>query len=108
MQIDIQARDFPLTDILRSHAERRLRFALACFDDRIQRVAMQLSVINGPRGGKDKRCYLQVMLAGLSEVVIADIEADLYVAIDRAIDRASRTVARKIERQKSLLRRVAR
>jgi len=36
MQIDIQARDFPLTDILRSHAERRLRFALAYFDDRIQ------------------------------------------------------------------------
>jgi len=69
---------------------------------------MQFSVINGPRGGVDKRCYLQVMLAGLSEVVIADIEADLYVAIDRAIDRAGRTVARKIERQKSLLRRVAR
>ena len=105
MQIDIQARDFPLTDALRSHAERRLRFALTCFDDHIQRVAMQLSVINGPRGGKDKRCYLQVMLAGLSDIVIEDIEADLYVAIDRAVDRAGRTVARKLDRQQSLLRR---
>ena len=104
MQIDIQARDFPLTDALRSHAERRLRFALTCFDDHTQRVAMQLSVINGPRSGKDKRCYLQVMLAGLSEVIIEDIEADLYVAIDRAVDRAGRTVARKLDRQQTLLR----
>ncbi|MGB5177982.1 MAG: HPF/RaiA family ribosome-associated protein [Gammaproteobacteria bacterium] len=104
MQIDIQARDFPLTVALRSHAEQRLHFALACLDDHIQRVALQLSVINGPRGGKDKRCYMQVMLAGLSDIVIEDIEADLYVAIDRAVDRAGRTVVRKLDRQQTLLK----
>ena len=104
MQIDIQARDFSLTDALRSHAERRLCFALACFDDHIQRVAMRLSVINGPRGGADKRCHLQVVLDGLPDVVIEDIEVDLYVAIDRAVNRAGRTVARKLDRQQSLLR----
>jgi predicted RecB family endonuclease len=47
---------------------------------------------------------LQVVLAGLPDVVIEDIEADLYVAIDRATDRAGRTVVRKIGRQQSLLR----
>ena len=104
MQIDIQARNFSLTDALRSHAERRLRFAMTCCDDRIQRVVMRLSDINGPRGGADKRCHLQVVLAGLSDVVIEDIEADLYVAIDRACDRAGRTVVRKISRQQTLLR----
>lgn len=104
MQIDIQARDFSLTDALRSHAERRLRFALACCDDHIQRVVIQLSDINGPRGGADKRCHLQVVLEGLPDVVIEDIEADLYVAIDRAVGRARRTVARKLDRQQSLLR----
>ena len=104
MQIDIQARNFSLTDALRSHAERRLRFALTCCDDHIQRVVIRLSDFNGPRGGKDKRCHLQVVLAGLPDVVIEDIEADLYVAIDRAVDRAGRTVVRKIDRQQSLLR----
>ena len=104
MQIDIQARNFSLTDALRSHAERRLCFAMTCCDDRIQRVVMRLSDINGPRGGADKRCHLQVVLAGLSDVVIEDIEADLYVAIDRACDRAGRTVVRKISRQQTLLR----
>lgn len=104
MQIDIQTRNFSLTDALRSHAERRLRLVLTCCDDRVQRVVMRLSDINGPRGGADKRCHLQVVLAGLPDVVVEDIEADLYVAIDRATDRAGRTVVRKIDRQQTLLR----
>ncbi|MEJ2693269.1 MAG: ribosome-associated translation inhibitor RaiA [Candidatus Thiodiazotropha sp.] len=104
MQIDIQSRNFSLTDALRSHAERRLRFALTCYDDHIQRVVMRLSDINGPRGGSDKRCHLQVVLAGLPDVVIEDTEADLYVAIDRATDRAGRTLIRRVDRKKTRLR----
>ena len=100
----IQARNFPLTEALRNHAERRLRFALTCCNDHIQHVVMRLSDINGPRGGKDKRCHLRVVLASLPDVVIEDIEANLYVAIDRAVDRARRTVVRKIDRQRSLIR----
>ena len=102
MQIDIQARDFSLTGALRSHAERRLHFALSSCDDHIQRIVMRLSDINGPRGGADKRCHLQVVLKGLPDVVIEDTEADLYVAIDRATDRAGRTVVRKIDRRQTL------
>lgn len=104
MQIDIQARDFSLTDALRDHAERRLRFALTCCSDHIQKIVMRLSDINGPRGGEDKRCHLQVVLSGLPDVVIEDVETDMYVAIDRATDRAGRTLLRKIDRQKSLQR----
>ena len=108
MQIDIQARSFSLTDALRCHAERRLRFALTCCSDHIARVVMRLSDITGPRGGADKRCYLQVVLDGLPEVVIEDIEADLYVAIDRATDRAGRTVGRRLARLRDTARSSAR
>lgn len=104
MRIDIQAREFSLTDALRSHAERRLRSTLTCCDEHIQRVVMRLSDINGPRGGEDKRCHLQIVLNGMPDVVVEDIETDLYVAIDRAADRAGRTVVRKIERQQTLLK----
>ncbi len=98
MQIDIQARNFPLTDALRSHTERRLGFALSTGDDHIQRVIVRLSDINGPRGGSDKCCHIEVMLAHLSCVVIKDTETDLYTAIDRAADRAGRTVGRRLAR----------
>jgi len=103
MQINIQAKQFSLTDALRSHAERRLRSTLTCCGEHIQRVNMRLSDINGPRGGEDKCCHLQ-LVAGLPDVVVEDIEADMYVAIDRATDRAGRTVVRKLDRQQTLQR----
>ena len=104
MQIDIQARQFSLTDTLRRHAEWRLRFALTYFDNRIQRVVMRLSDINGTCGGKVKRCHIQAVLKGLPDVVIEDTEADLYIAIDRATDRAGRTIERRLTRQRELAR----
>jgi len=102
MQIDIQTRNFDLTNALRSYAERRLRFALTLADNHVQRIVMRLSDINGPRGGEDKRCHLLVVLAGLPDVVVEDTEADLYFAIDRAVDRAGRTVMRKLDRKQTL------
>jgi putative sigma-54 modulation protein len=102
MQIDIQTRHFCSSEALRSYAEWRLRFALTCVDNHIQRIVVRLSDINGPRGGEDKRCHLQVVLSGLPDVVVEDVEADLYFAIDRAADRAGRTVMRKVDRMQTL------
>ena len=104
MNIHIETHHFSLTDGMRSHAERRVLFALASFDDHIQQVVMRLSDINGPRKGADKRCHLQILLNGLPNVVIEDIETNLYVAINRATDRAGLTVIRRINRQQTLLR----
>jgi len=98
MQIEIQTQDFSLTDALRSHVQRRLCLMLSRFGDHAQRIIVRLSDINGPRGGADKRCHIQVALDQLPDVVVEDIETDLYVAIDRAADRAGRTVARRLSR----------
>lgn len=92
MQIDIQARNFPLPDALRSHIEQRLSLALSARHDHIQRVLVRLSDINGPRGGADKCCHIQVVLTRDADVVIKDTETDLYVAIDRAADTAASAV----------------
>ncbi len=104
MQIDIQARQFTLSDALRDHTENRLHAAMSCCKEYIRKVVIRLSDINGPRGGVDKHCLLQIVLIGLPDVVIEDTEADMYVAINRATERAGRTVIRKINRQKTLLR----
>ena len=93
-----------MTDALHSHAERRLRFTLTRCDDHIRRMVMRLSVINGPRGGAFMRCHLQVVMVALPDVVVEDIQADVYLAIDRATDRAERTVVRKIDQHQGLLK----
>ena len=103
MQIEIQARNFSLTRAMRMHIERRLGFALSACYRHINRILVRLSDINGPRGGNDKRCHLEVMLPGQA-VVVVDTEADLYVAINRAAARAGRTVMRQLRRKRHLIR----
>ena len=104
MQINITARKFTLTDALYTYAKRRLNFSLANKNEHVHKVNMRLSDINGPRGGSDKRCHIQVVLNGLPDIVIEDVQTDMYTAIDLACDRASRTVVRKIGRQQTLQR----
>ena len=100
MKIDIQARNFQLTDALCSYIKRRLSFMLSARDEHIQRVLVRLSEVNDPRGGIGKCCHIQVALNNLPDIIIKDAEADLYAAIDRAVDRAGRTVCRQLEWQR--------
>ena len=90
MRIDIQGLGFLLTAALLDHTERRLRFALTRSSDRIRRVVVRLGNTNGPRGGEDKFCRMQVYLQHAPPVLIEDAGADLYAVIDRAAERASR------------------
>ncbi|MGE0384133.1 MAG: HPF/RaiA family ribosome-associated protein [Gammaproteobacteria bacterium] len=101
MNIDIRTRGFELTEALRRHAERRVRFALDWAGDYVRTVSLRFSDINGPRGGNDKRCQLQIALPRMRAVVIEDTAADLYLAIDHAVDRASRTLRRRLSRHRT-------
>lgn len=100
MRMDIQSQGFVLTEGINDYVTRRLGFGLSYGDAVISRVNVRLSDINGPRGGSDKRCLIEVRLKGVPSVVIEDIEADLYLAIDRAAGRASRSLARRLSRQR--------
>lgn len=100
MRIVIQASGFVLTEALRSYTEQRVATALGWAGERMHKLAVSLSDINGPRGGIDKRCKIQVQLGKGQEVVIEDTEADLYTAIDRAADRADRALVRRVERMR--------
>ena len=100
MQINIQTSGFSLTEALKSYTTTRMQFALDRKDNYITRVQIWLADINGPRGGIDKRCQIELKLAGQNNIVIEDIEADLYFAIDRASDRCMRTLGRRLARIK--------
>lgn len=100
MHIQIHAQDFSLTEGLREHVARRLAYALNHGLDSISRIVVRLSDVNGPRGGVDKRCGIEIRVKGTPAVAIEDTEADLYVAIDRAAERAGRTLDRRLARRR--------
>lgn len=97
MQIDIQTRDITLTEELRAHVERRLQFALSRFQDQVLLITVCLSGVSGG-SGEDRHCYLQIRAEGCPDVSIEDTEADLYIAINRAVERAGRMLERQWQR----------
>lgn len=102
MQILIHSEGFSLTDGLHQHIVKRLAYALNHGRDRVSRIVVRLSDVNGPRGGVDKRCGIEVRLKGGRAIAIDDTQADLYVAIDRAAGRTRRTLGRRIARSQRL------
>ena len=70
MQFEIRARDISISQALRNHIERRLRFALDRFARRIRQVRVTLGDPNGPRGGIDKCCKLAISLDHSSTIVV--------------------------------------
>lgn len=99
MQMYIQADGFELTHALHAYAKGRFAFALDRARHAVRQVSIRLSDINGPRGGRDKRCKVQITLPQGRDVVIDDLDSNLYVAIDKAADRAGRTLSRRMERR---------
>ena len=98
MQIDIQSRSFQLTGSVLEYVAQRVRDFLAHTRDHIHNVKVQLIDVNGPRGGRDQRCVVQVKLNRLPVVVTEETQVDVRLAIDRALDRAGRTIKRRLER----------
>ncbi|MDR5801940.1 HPF/RaiA family ribosome-associated protein [Caballeronia sp. LZ001] len=71
----------------------------------ISKATVSLSDINGPRGGVDKRCQVEVQIDRSNTVVATSIARDWRGAIDLALARAARTLVRKRQSAK-LARRV--
>lgn len=103
MQVLFESRDVH-ADHLRELAERRARFAMRRLSWLVPRARIQLSDLNGPRGGLDKRCRVEVKTQGAGSVVITSLARDWRKAIDDALTRASRTLVRVWRRSQSRAR----
>ena len=101
MRIEITNRRAALTDDIHELVRRRAQFAFGRYSDRVNHVLVTISDVNGPRGGVDQRCQVRVSGRPSWHVVVRDDDADLRVAIGRALNRAGRVVARRIERTRS-------
>lgn len=99
MNVQIHASDFALTDGLREHIAWRVAYATSHGRDAVSRIVVHLSDVNGPRGGVDKRCGVELRLKGAQSLVVEDVQSDLYVAIDRALERIGRSLHRRLTRR---------
>ncbi len=79
-------------------ARHRLEFALGRFGTHVRSVTVRLADLNGPRGGVDKHCLVEIRLnSPRRAIVIEDTDVDAEVAIGRVAERAARVVARAVQ-----------
>ena len=102
MQLDLRIRNIDLEDILLSYTERRIRFAWSRFGDRIGRVVVNISGLNGPHGGTAKSCSISADITPLGRLAVEDSDLDVYAAIDRAVGRMGRLIGQRLDRGQQL------
>lgn len=98
MRVLLKSLGFSTGDALRQHVIRRLHAHLAHWAGRMTRVVVRLDDANGPRGGPDKVCSIQLDLPRQEPLVVSAVSPDFYSAVDLAVRRASRAVAHAFDR----------
>ena len=76
----------------------RVRFVLRRLTPFVPRAKVQFSDVNGPRGGVDKRCQVELSTEAAGPVVIASLAQDWRTALDRSLGRATRVLKRSLQR----------
>jgi hypothetical protein len=71
---------------------------LSRFRDRLTRVEVHLSDVNGPRGGVDRRCALEARAASLQPVAVTNEAATEAEAVRGAVNKMSRMLASTFDR----------
>lgn len=100
--MDIHIHQSPTEDAaeLRVHALSRVRQVLKRMHRLIQKAVVRLVDVNGPRGGTDKTCQVQLVMPGQAQLIVSSQAANWREALDNALARASHAVLRRVDQGK--------
>ena len=98
MELELRSKGIEMTAGLRAFTEKKLHFALGRFSHRVQRVRVTWTDINGPKGGEDIRCHVQVSLGRTGAASITETRGDAFAAVSRAFKRTSQHLSRRLAR----------
>lgn len=102
MRIDLQCEGLERAQVLREYVLRKMRMAIGRFRDHIQWARIKVADVNGPRGGVDKRCVVQLRLRNRPDVIFAITEVEAQSAVDRAAERVSQVLVRRLGRHRRI------
>lgn len=107
MHLQVNGLNLTLTENLLGHVDKRFRFALDRLEPLVERVTVRLADTNGPRGGADKECKVQVLMKNGNSIVLHEKGGEILSVIDRASDKTKRLVNKRIEKKRAKRRKEA-
>jgi len=105
MKVLVKAVALRLDARTRADIERRVRAGLSRLASRILRVMVRVTDRNGPRGGEDISCAVDMRLQPRGALYVEETDLDLAGAVSRAADAAAQTLVRAREKTRDLRRR---
>ncbi|MCC6898358.1 MAG: HPF/RaiA family ribosome-associated protein [Polyangiaceae bacterium] len=98
MKLEIRWKGARRSEALSQHVHDRARCAFRPSADQVRLIVVRLEDMNGPKGGVDKRCAVEVV--GPFGVRITEArDVDFYVAAGRALEMAGRSALRALDRR---------
>jgi len=83
-----------------AEVEESVRNTLGRFQDRITRVEVHLSDVNGDKGGVDTRCLIEARVAGKPPVAVEEQAANVPAALRGATGKLVRLLDTRIGRER--------
>ena len=99
MEVIFESRD-PDGARFRELAVRRVHFVMRRLTWLVPRAKVRLSDANGPRGGVDKCCHLELKTDHVGTVTITSMARDWRTALEGALSRAARLLLRNWQRRR--------
>ncbi len=100
MNLELHFRNSNFAEALQTYLERRLQFALSSFGSQIGLVTVRLADANDRRGKPLRRCEITADLIPFGNVIANESNADLYVAVDRAVRKISHLLRKECDRKR--------
>ena len=94
MHIQTNVNDSDASDAVRSYVERRLRFALGRFGERVGHITVRIR----PDGPFGNHCRIRAEIVPFGQVFVEQSDPDLFTAVDRASGKMGRQFGRELER----------
>ena len=108
MNVRIVTRRIGIDDAAREYIRGSIAHALNRRLDRIADAIIALEDLNGPRGGKDQRCRVTLLLNSRGSVHVQATGAQFWSVVDRAVQKAAQQLHRLLESRWSSRRRLDR
>ncbi len=96
MHTEFRIQNTDLAEVFKNYVERRLRFGLGRFGDRVGSVTVR---VHGG-GNVESECRISAELRPFGRVAVEEKDSDLFAAVDRATGRIGRLFGRELERSR--------
>jgi putative sigma-54 modulation protein len=98
MLLTIHAHNQRISSTFKDEMRAKISAVFARSQEKIRKIKVVFSDINGPKGGEDQQCRVQVVLFGLPTVNVVTTQENIHKALAKALSAAQVSLQRRFKK----------